>query len=183
MAEPASWTPIRIPIRYYAITSAVLAIVVVILFALYLGMLKKERNRTIDAHSISATTGNNSGSGQAKAATGIPPEPTQVLTRIGTITRISKDEIAFSATMFDEGKGAYVETEMTATTGNNTKYAEIDKTKNTVPVPGQPSLSSNPPSIKRDVLKVGNTIQVISSTNIQGLRRFSVTDVRRLLIK
>lgn len=182
MAESGSITPIQPSIRIYAIISGVLGILFVIVLVLYIGLLQQNRRTPTDAHSIVAANNNDQNTQKTPSAAGIPAEPSSVFTRTGTIVRVTKEEIAFTTTMFDNGKGAYVETEMTALT-KDAQYIELDKTKNAPPIPGQQSQTSKGIGIRRDSLKPGEKIQVFAASNIQGKRRFPVNEVRRLLLR
>ncbi len=179
MAESESWMPTQPTIRLYAITSAVLGALFLVLLVLYIGALQRNRNTVPDAHGLSPADTTAQTSLDSQAAIGIPAEPAKVMTRTGTIVRITKDEIVFTATMFDKNKGAYVETEMTALT-KDARYTELDKTKDSPPIPGQPSQTSAT-STQRNSLQPGDRIHVFSSANIQGSRKFTVTEVRLLL--
>lgn len=183
MALSGTWAP-PATTRPYIIATAVLGVLVLGLLILYIVTVRQQKTATVDAHSLSAANSQND-TKQTGATTpvGVPAEPTVIHTRTGTVTHIGNNDITFLSTMFDTGSGVYAQVEMTGETGS-TSYTEQDKTRSSAPpAPGQPSATSNIHTIDRSALKVGDNIQITSKDNIQGLRHFSVSEIRKLILR
>ncbi len=168
------------PVRAFLVAIIVLALIFVVSLVLYfLGIGTKPNTASL--------TANVNGNGEINAVQNagaltppLPPEPSVITSRTGSVTKVSAKAIEFESFVYNEKEKRYATANLTAQLTDETRFLEIDaSTPLMPPMPGEQAPTPQLTAINLSSVKRGDTIQVFAETNIKKEVRFNATEIRR----
>lgn len=118
---------------------------------------------------------------QAATPAALPPERAVVQSRMGTVAAVDDDAVTFTTVVYNEANRAYERQQLTALVAASTAFVQEDRRTLTPAAPGTET-GAPTTTIEHLDIRAGDTVLISAGVNIRGERRFTATEIRKILL-
>lgn len=163
-------------------TRTLLPVFLTVIAITVVGLFVATRDKKTASTNTNRTTTNTNESTPVQQPAAVPAEPAAVYSRMGTISSIGASSITMRASIYNDETRQYAISELTVRITGGTVLRQEDR-RRMAPIAVAGTSSSRPSSgIAYKEIRSGDTVEVVSETNIRGETTITAQSLTKLLL-